>query len=34
VLLGGEHGVEEDAPEGDLGAALVAEGVVDYEAIR
>ena len=29
MLLGREHGVEEDAAEGDLGAALVAEGVVD-----
>ena len=29
VPLRREHGVEEDAAEGDLGAALVAEGVVD-----
>jgi hypothetical protein len=31
VLLGGEDGIEEDAPEGDLGPALVAEGVVGDE---
>src|SRR5512135_1456228 len=29
VLLGREHGVEEDAAEGDLGPALVAERVID-----
>ncbi len=29
VFLGREHGVEEDAAEGDLGAALVAERVID-----
>src|SRR5262249_28996380 len=29
VPLGGEDRVEEDAAEGDLGAALMAEGVVD-----
>jgi hypothetical protein len=29
VVPGGEHGIEEDAAEGNLGAALVAEGVVD-----
>src|SRR5262249_18465705 len=28
VVLGGQHRVEEDAAEGDPGAALVAEGVV------
>ena len=31
MLLRREHGVEEDAAEGDLGAALVAEGVVDHD---
>jgi hypothetical protein len=31
VLLRGEHGVEEDAAEGDLGPTLVTEGVVDHE---
>jgi hypothetical protein len=29
VALAGQHRVEEDAAEGDLGPALVAEGVVD-----
>src|SRR5512135_2307694 len=29
VPLGREHGVEEDAAEGDLGPALVAERVID-----
>src|SRR5512135_1151169 len=29
VLLGREHGVEEDAAEGDLGPPRVAEGVID-----
>jgi hypothetical protein len=31
VLIGGQHGVEEDAAEGDLGTALVTEGVVDHD---
>jgi len=31
VLAGTQHGVEEEAAEGDLGAALVAEGVIDDE---
>jgi hypothetical protein len=29
AALRGQHGVQEDAAEGDLAAALVAEGVVD-----
>ena len=29
VLLAGQHGIEEDAAEGDLGSSFVAEGVVD-----
>jgi hypothetical protein len=29
ALLGGGNGVEEEAAAGDLGAALVAEGIID-----